>query len=175
MLGQSLETISRWWFCSPSFNFLLKTPLIFLWGRTHSSFLFCVVYCCCSVAKSCPILCDSWDAHTRLPCPSLSPWVCSNTSSLSRWCHPIISSSVVPFCSCLQSFPASGCFQTSKLFTTGGQRIGVSASTSVLPMNTQDWSPLGWTGWILQSKGLSRVFSNTTVLKHQFFSAQLSL
>ena len=92
------------------------------------------------------------------------------------WCHPTISSSVVPFPSCLQSLPASGYFQMSQLFASGGQNIGVSASTSVLPMNTQDWSPLGWTGWIsLQSKGLLRVFSNTTVQKHHFFGAQLSL
>ena len=95
---------------------------------------------------------------------------------LGRWCHPTISSSAIPFSSCPQSFPASGSFQMSQLFTSGGRSIGVSASTSVLPMNTQDWSPLGWTGWIsLQSKRLSRVFSNTTVQKHQFFGAQLSL
>ena len=99
-----------------------------------------------------------------------------NPSPLSRWCHPTISSSVIPFSSCPQSFPASGSFQVSQLFASGGQSIGVLASTSVLPVNTQDWSPLGWTGWIsLQSKELSRVFSKTTVQKHQFFSAQLSL
>ena len=98
-----------------------------------------------------------------------------NSCPLSWWCHPTISSSVVPFSSCLQSFAASGSFQMSQLFTSDGQSIGVSASTSVLPMNTQDWSPLGWTSWIsLQSKGLSRVFSNTTVQKHQSFSAQPS-
>ena len=102
--------------------------------------------------------------------------VYSTSSPLSRWCHPTISSPVVPFSSCLQSFPASGTFQISQLFASGGQSIGVWASTSVFPMNTQDWSPLGWTGWIsLQSKGFSRVFSNTTVQKHQFFGAQLSL
>ena len=113
--------------------------------------------------------------HARLPCPSPTPGVYSNLCPLSRWCHPTIWSSVIPF-SCPQSFPASGSFQMSQLFASGGQSIGVSASTSVLPMNTQDWSPLGWTGWIsLQSKGLSRVFSNTTVLKHQFFGAQVSL
>ena len=96
--------------------------------------------------------------------------------SLGQWCHPTISSSVIPFSSCPQSFPASGSFPMSQLFTSGSQSIGVSASTSVLSMNTQDWSPLGWTGYIsLQSKGLSRVFSNATVQKHQFFSAQLSL
>ena len=99
-----------------------------------------------------------------------------NSCPLSRWCHPTISSSVVPFSSCPQSFSASESFQMSQLFTSGGQSFGVSASASVLPMNTQDWSPLGWTGWIsLQPKGLSRVFSNTTVQKRQFFSAQLSL
>ena len=113
--------------------------------------------------------------HTRLPCPSPTPRVYSNSSSSSWWCHPTISSSVVPF-SCLQSFPSSQSFQMIQFFASGGQSIGVSASTSVLPMNIQDWSPLGWTGWIsLQFKGLSRVFSNTTVQKHQFFSAQLSL
>ena len=113
--------------------------------------------------------------HTRPPCPSPTPGVYSNSCPSSRWCHPAISSSVVPFSYCLQS-PASRSFPMSQFFTSGGQRFGVSASTSVLPMNTQDWSPLGWTGWIsLQSKGLSRVFCNTTVQKHQFFSAQLSL
>ena len=114
--------------------------------------------------------------HTRPPCPSPTPGACSNSCPLSRWCHPTISSSVVPFSSCPKSFPASGSFQTSQLFASGGQSIGVSASASVLPMNIQNWSPLGWTGLIsLQSKGLSRVFSNTTVQKHQFFNAQLSL
>ena len=113
--------------------------------------------------------------HARPPCPSPTPKVHPNPCPLSRWCHPTISSSAVPFSSCPQSFPASGSFQRSQLFTSGGQSIGVSASASVLPMNTQDWSPLGWAGWIsLQSKGLSRVFSNTTVQKHPFFSAQLS-
>ena len=107
--------------------------------------------------------------HARLPCVSPTPGVYSNSCPSGRWCHPTISSSVFPFSSSLQSFPASGSFQTSQLFTSGGQSIGVSASASVLPVNTQDWSPLGWTGWIsLQSKGLSRVFSNTTVQKHQF-------
>ena len=114
--------------------------------------------------------------HTRPPCPSPTPGVHPNPYPLSLWCHPTISSSIVPFSSCPQSFPASGSFQVSQLFTSGGQSIGVSASTSVLLMNTQDWSPLGWTGWIpLQSKGLSRVFSNTTVQKLQFFGTQLSL
>ena len=114
--------------------------------------------------------------HSRLPCPLPTPGVYSNSCPLSWWCHPAISSSVVPFSSWPQSLPASGSFPMSQLFTWGGQSIGVSASASVLWMNTQDWSPLGWTGWIsLQSKGLSRVFSNITVQKHQFFSAQLSL
>ena len=114
--------------------------------------------------------------HARPPCPSPTPGVHSDSCPLSQWCHPAISSSVVPFSSCLQSFPASGSFQRSHIFASGGQSIGVTASTSNLLMNTQDWSPLGWTGWIsLQSKGLSRVFSNTTVQKHQFFNTQLSL
>ena len=104
--------------------------------------------------------------QARLPCPSPTPGVYSNACPLSWWCHPTISSSVVPFSSRLQSFPTSGSFPMSQLFVSGGQIIGVSASTSVLPMNIQDWFPLGWTGWIsLQSKGLSRVFSNTTVQK----------
>ena len=113
--------------------------------------------------------------QARPPCPSPTLRVYPNSCPLSQWCHPTISSSVVPFL-CPQSFPASGSFQMRQLFTSGGQSIGVLASKSVLPMNTQDWYPLGWTGWIsLQSKGLSRVFSNTTVQKHQFFGTQLSL
>ena len=113
--------------------------------------------------------------HDRPPCPSPTPRVHSDSHPSSRWCHPSISSSVVPFSSCPQSLPASGSFPMSQLFAWDGQSIGASASASVLPMNTQDWSCLEWTGWTsLQSKGLSRVFSNTTVQKHQFFSAQLS-
>ena len=113
--------------------------------------------------------------HARPPCPSPTVRIYPNPCPLSQWCHPAISSSVVPFSSCPQSFPTSGSFQMSQPFTSGGQRIGVSASASVLPMNIQDWSPLGWTGWVsLQSKGLSRVFSNTIVQNHQFFSTQLS-
>ena len=109
--------------------------------------------------------------HARLPCPSPSTRACSNSCPSSRWCHPVISSSVVPFSSCLQSFPASGSFLMSWLFALGGQTIG--ASSSVLPKNSQGWFPLGLTGLIsLQSKGLSRVFSNTTVWKHQFFSSR---
>ena len=113
--------------------------------------------------------------HSRPPSPSPTPRVYSNSCPLSRWCHPAISSSIVPFSSCPQSLPESGSFPMSQLFAWDGQRIEVSALASVLPMNTQDWSPLGWTNWTsLQSKGLSRVFSNTTVQKHQFFGAQLS-
>ena len=114
--------------------------------------------------------------HARLPCPSPSPRACSNFCPLSWWCHPTILPSVVPFSSCLQSFPASGSFLMSWLFTSGGQSVGALASASVLPVNIQDWFPLGLTAWIsLQSKGLSRVFSNTTLQKHQFFSTQPSL
>ena len=133
----------------------------------------------CSVQFSCSVVSDSLWPHelqrTRPPCPSPTPRVYPKCP-LSQWCHLTISSSVIPFSSRPQSSPASGSFQMSQLFASGGQSIGVSASTSVLPMNIQDWFPLGWTGWIsLQSKGLSRVFSNTTVQKHQLFGTQLSL
>ena len=133
-----------------------------------------------SVQFSCSVVSDSlWlhgPQHARPPYPLLTPGVYPNSCPLSRWCHPTISSSVTSFSFCPQSFPASGSFQTSQFFASGGQIIRVSASTSFLSMNTQVWSPWGWTGWIsLQSKGLSRVFSNTTVQKHQFFSTQLSL
>ena len=133
-----------------------------------------------SVQFSCSVMSNSlWPhepQHTRPPCPSRTPGVHPNPCPLSQWCHLIISSSVIPFSSCPQSLPESGSFPMSQLFTSDGQSIGVSASTSVLPMNTPDWSPLGWTGWTsLQSKRRSRVFSNTTVQKHQFFCAQLSL
>ena len=108
-----------------------------------------------------------WTAAARLPCPSPTPGAYSKSCPSSQWCHPTVSSSVVPFSSCLQSFPASGSFLMSQLFTSGGQSIGASASASVLPMNIPDWFPLGWTGWIsLQSKGLSRVFSNCSVINH---------
>ena len=132
-----------------------------------------------SVQFSCQVMSNSlWpheSQHTRPPCPSPTSGVYSNPCPSSQWCHPAISSSVVPFSSCPHSLPASGSFPMSQLFAWGGQSIGVSASESVLPMNTQDWSPLGWTGWIsLQSKGLSRVFSNIIVQKHQFFGARLS-
>ena len=132
-----------------------------------------------SVQFSCSLVSNSSQPHesqhARPPCPSPTPGVYSNSCPLSQWCHPAISSSIVPYSSCPQSLPASGSFPMSQLYAWGGQSIGVSASASVLPVNTQDWFPLGWTGWIsLQSKGLSRVFSNTTVQKHQFFGAQLS-
>ena len=132
-----------------------------------------------SVQFSCSVVSDSLRPHefqhARPPCPSPTPTVYSNSCPSSRWCHSAISSSVVPFSSCPQSLPASGSFPMSQLFPRGGQSTGVSASASVLPTNTQDWSPLGWTGFIsLQSKGLSRVLSNTTGEKHQFFSPQLS-
>ena len=116
-----------------------------------------------------------WLQHNRLRCPSWTPWACSNSCPLSWWHHPTISSSVIPFSSCLQSFPKSGSFPMTQFFASGDQSIGVPASTSVLPMNIQDWFPLQWTGLIsLRTKGLSRVFSNTTVQKHQFFGDQLS-
>ena len=125
---------------------------------------------------SCSVVSDSLWPHglqcTRLPCPSLTPGACSNSWPLSRWYHPTISPSVIPFSSCLQSFPASGSFPVNQFFTSRGQSIGASASASVLQMNIQDWFPLGWIDWIsLQSKGLSSVFSNTTVQKHQSSSA----
>ena len=114
--------------------------------------------------------------HTRPSCPSPTPGACSNSCPLSGWCYPTISSAVIPFSSCLQSFPSSGSFPMSQSFASGGQSIGASASTLVVPKIIQDWFPLGLTGWIsLQSKGLSRVFSNTTVQKHYFFGFQLSL
>ena len=133
-----------------------------------------------SVHFSCSVVSDSWRRHglqhARPPCPSPTIRVYLNSCPLSQWCHPTILSSVVPFSSHLQSFPASGFFPMSQLYASGGQSIGVSASITVLPKNIQEWFPLGWIGWLsLQSKGLSRVFSNTTVQKHQFFSSQTSL
>ena len=142
----------------------LLWPMLCLAGASVSSLL-------CPEKKE--WACES--QHARPPCPSPTPRVYSNSCPSSRWCHPAISSSVVPFSSCPQSLPATGSFPMSQLFTWGGQSIGVLASASVLPMNTQDWFPLGWTGWIsLQFKGLSRVFSNTIVQKDQFFGTQLS-
>ena len=150
------------WFLSPVFSSFLYIGLLFL------SVQFSSVQSVVSHSLRPHEL-----QHARLPCPWPTPGVHSNPCPLSQWCHPIISSSVIPFSSCPQSFPESGSFQMSQLFASGGQSIEVPASTSVLPVHTQDWY-LGWTGWIsLQSKGLSRVFSNTTVQKHQFFSAQL--
>ena len=145
------------------------------WERIHPSFFLVLG----SVQFSCSVMSDSlWPhgvQHARPPCPSPTPGAYSNSFPSSRWCCPAISSSVVPSSFHLQSFPASACFPTSQFFTPGGQSIGVAASASVLSMKIQDWFPLGWTGWIsLQSKGLSRVFSNITVQKHQFFGAQLS-
>ena len=134
----------------------------------------------CPVPLSCSVMSNSlWHLglqHSRSPCPSPTPIVYSNSCPLSWWCHPTISSAIVHFSSRLQSLPTWGTFQMTQYFTSGGQSIGVSASASVLPMNIQDWFPLGWPCWIFfQSKGLSRVFSNTTVQKHQFFGTQLSL
>ena len=134
--------------------------------------------CCCSVAQSYLTLCNPMDCSSpgSIPCPSLSPRVCWNSYLLSQWCHPTISSSVVPISSCLQSFPASGSFQMSQFLASGGQSIGVSASALVLPVNIQGWFPLALTGLIsLKSKGISGVFSNTTAQKHQIFCTQLSL
>ena len=130
--------------------------------------------CCCSVIQSRPTLQPHGLQHIRLPCPSPSPRACSNSCLLSRRCHPTILSSAVPFSSCLQSFPPLGSFPVSQFFTSGDQSIGASTSASVLPMNIQGWFPLGLTGWIsLRSKGLSRVFSSTTVQKHQFLALSL--
>ena len=142
-------------------------------NNIHSLFSHSVQFSCSVVSNS---LWPHGLQHARLPCPSPTLGACSNSCPLSQWCHSTVSFSVVPFSSCLQFFPASRSSPMSQFFAIGGQNIGVSASASVLPMNIQDWFPLGWTGWIsLQSKGLSRVFSNTTVQKHQFFGAQLSL
>ena len=149
----------------------------------HHSLLCALSFCNCalfsSVHFSHSVVSDSLRPHglnhARLPCLSPTPRPYSNSCPLSRWWHPTISSSVIPFSFHLQSFPASGSFPVSQFFEAGGQSIGVSDLTSVPPVNIQDWFPLGWTGWIsLQSKGLSRVFSNTTVQKHQFFGTQLS-
>jgi len=150
------------------FRFFLLSR--FLLGLFFFFFLFS------SVAQSCPTLCGPIDCSTpRLPCPSPTPKACSNSFPSNWWCNPATSSSVVPFSSSLQSFPASGSFPMKQFFASSDQSIGVSALASVLPMNIQDWFPLRLTGWIcLQPKGLSRVFSNTTVQKHQFFSTQLS-
>ena len=188
---------THFFLCEPSLHIVAN---IFYWNIylshfQHTSYIkklvfclqifasFCMwlcFWCFCSVQFSCSVVSDSlWPQelqHARPPCPSPTPGIHPNPRASSRWCHPTIASSVVFLSSCPQSFPASGSFQMSQLFSSGGQSIRVSASTSVLPMDTPDWSPLGWTGFIsLQSKGLSRVFSSTTVQKHQFFSTQVSL
>ena len=144
--------------------------LLLLKYQSYRSFL--LLFSCSVVSDS---LWPHWLQHARLPCPSPSPRACSDSCQLSWWCHPTILSSVVSFSSCPQSFPASGSFLMSRLFISGSQSIGASSSASVLPLNKQDWFPLGWTGWIsLQSKGLSRVFFNTAVQKHQWFNTQPS-
>ena len=160
--------------CSYLFELVFSFPLVI------ASEVVLLNYMVSSVQFSHSVVSDSLRPHesqrARPPCLSPAPGVHSNSCPSSQWCHPAISSSVVPFSSCPHSLPASGSFPMSQLFTWGSQSIGVSALASVLPMNTKDWSPWGWTGWIsLQSKGLSRVFSNTTVQKHQLFGAQLSL
>ena len=162
----------------PSLDFFLSGLVTPVFACPHPGSLTTSFISFSSVWFSCSVMSDSLWPHglqlTRPPCPSPTPGVYPNSCPLSRWCHPTISSSVVPFSSCLQCFPASGSFPMSQVFVSGGLSIGVSAS--VPPMNIQDWSPLGWTGWLsLLSKGLSRVFSNTTVQKHQFFSTHLSL
>ena len=160
---------SRWCYLIISFSSVPSPPALSLSQHQFSSVQF-----------SCSVVSDSLRPHgllhTRPPCPSPAPRVSSNSCPLSGWCHPTISSSVIPFSSHLQSFPASGSFPVSWFFSSGDQSIGTSASASVHPMDIQDWFPLGWTGWIsLQSKGLSGVFSSTTVQKHQFFCTQPSL
>ena len=168
--GEKATFLYCWWECKlvqPLWRTVWR--ILKKWKRTAIS----------SVQFSLSVVSDSlWpheSQHARPPCPSPSPGVHSDSRSSSWWCHLAISSSVIPFSSCPQSLPTSGSFPVSQLFAWGGQSIGVSASASILPMNTQDWSPSEWTGWIsLQSKGLSRVFSNTTVQKHQFFGPHLS-
>ena len=173
MFAETLFSIAKSWKqprCPLTDERIKKLWYIYVYIHTHT-----MEY---PVQFSCSVMSDSlWPhrlQHARLPCPSPTPGVYLKSCPLTRWCHLTISSSVVHFSACLQYFPTSGSFPVSQLFTSGGQSIGVSASAAVLPMNTQDWSPSGWTGWILQSKELSRVFSNTTVQKHLFFSAQLS-
>ena len=161
-----MAVFSRWWDCNGLIDMFLYFPIFLPFSSVQFSR---------SVASD--ALQPHGPQHTRPPNPSPpTPGVYSNSCPSSRWYHPTISSSIIPFSSHLQSFPASGSFPVSQFFASGGQSIAVSASTSVLPVNIRDWFPLGWTGWIsLQSKGISRVFFNTTVQKHQFFSTQLSL
>jgi hypothetical protein len=174
----SLSAISM--VSSAYLRWLIFLPAIFIPACASSSPTFHVMYSQFGSAQfSRSVLSDSFQPHecqhARPPCPSASPGVHSNSHPSSWWCHPAISSSVIPFSSCTQSLPASESFPMSQLFTWGGQSTGVSAWASFLPKKFQGWSPSEWTGWIsLQSKGLSRVFSNTTAQKHQFFSSQLS-
>ena len=169
------------WLCSWELRRLRYSPVWGIFYLWHISFRISKRnWNWCSVQFSRSVVSNSLRPHelqhAKSPCPSPTSGVHPNPCRPSRWCHPTIPSSVVSFSSCPQSLPASGSFPMSQLFTSCGQSIGVSPSTSVLSMNTQVWSPLAWTGWIsLQSKGLSRVFSNTTVQKHQFFGAQISL
>ena len=172
--------ISRYWFKIPTLEIGIDFWKATVPGTLQKTVVSTSWYChrsissvqLNSVTQSCPTLQPHGLQHTRLPCLSPASRVCSNSCPSSQWYHPTISSSVIPFSSCLQSFPASGSFPRSQHFTSGGQSIGASASASVLPVNIQDWFPLGLTGLIpLQSKGLSRVFSSTTVLKRQFFGA----
>ena len=178
-----IHTICKWMSCPLNCPFLFQFWYVTshhiyqLYFQSVNMSMFSALWTlllCSSVQFSFSVVSDSSQPnrlqHTRPPCPLPTPGVYSNSCPLSWWCHPAISSFVVPFSSCLQSFPAWGSFPVSQFFTPSGQSIGVSASTSVLPMNIQDWFPLGWTGWItLQSEGLSRVFSNTTAQKSQFF------
>ena len=151
---------------------ILPNYQVDLWKINRMGIVISVLFSCSVVSSP---LRSHESQHAKPPCPSPTHRVHSNLCPSSWWCHPAISYSVVPFSSCPQSLPASGSFPMSQLFARGGQSTGVSALASVLPMNTQDWSPLGWTGWIsLQFRGLSRVFSNTTVQKYQFSGAQLS-
>ena len=167
-----LSFLNRDWTHTPCSGSTKSLPLDHLENPSESCSILWIQFSCSVVSDS---LRPHESQHARPPCPSQTPGVYSNSCPSSRWCHPAISSSVVPFSSCPQSLPASRSFPMSQLFPWGGQIIGVSASASVLPMNTQGWSPLELTGWIsLQSKGLSRVFSNTTVQKNLFFSTQLS-
>ena len=157
-----------------------KLTETFLWGHGRSHWTTFQISYCKLLLYSCSVMSNSLRPHglqhARPPCPLLCPRVCSNSCPLNQWCHPTILSSVIPFSSCLQSFPASGSSPMNRFFASGGQSIGTSVSESVLPMNIQDGFPLGWTGLIsLLFKGLSRVYTSTTVQKHQFFGTQTSL
>ena len=169
ILSKRLNLSRKWTDCYKMSCIILPSIKVHSWGNQFSTVKFT------SVAQSCMTLQPHESQHARPPCPTSTPGVHSDSRPSSQWCHPAISSSVVHFSSCPQSLPASESFPMTQLFTWGGQSTGVSALESFLPKNTQDWSPLEWTGWIsLQSEGLSRVFSNPTVQKHQFFGAQLS-